>query len=104
MFKLEVKPVFSAEVDIPMPGAAPERVKFDFKHKTREEFDALTESIRKDESTIEDAVRSVVVGWTAPGTEYSEAALSTCFQLFPGSPFAIWMAFRTNLIEGKRKN
>lgn len=104
MFKLEAKPIFSAEVDIPVPGAAPEKVKFDFRHKTRAEFDALTEGIRKDEKTIETAVHEVVAGWTAPGVEFSSEALDSCFQIFPGSPFAIWMAYRSNLIEGRRKN
>ena len=104
MFKLEVKPVFSADVDIPIPGASPEKVKFDFRHKTRAEFDAMTESIRKEEKTVEDVVREVVVGWTAPGTEFSKEALDSCFQIFPGSPFAIWMSYRSNLIEGRRKN
>lgn len=104
MFKLEVKPVFSAEVPIPVPGAAPEKVVFEFKHKTRDEFDEMAESVRREEITTEDFVREVVVGWKAPGIEFTKEALETCFQIFPGSPYAIFSEYRRNLIEGGRKN
>jgi len=104
MFKLETKPVFSADVNIPIPGLPPEVVKFDFKHKTGDEFDELAMSIRDDSKSIKDAVREVVVGWSAPGAEFSADTLNTCFDLFPGSPFAIFSAYRTALLEGKRKN
>ena len=104
MFKLEAKPIFTADVEIPIPGLPSERIKFDFKHKTRTEFDALAKAIRDDQKTVEEAVREIVVGWNAPGTEFTDEALNTCFELFPGSPFALFTAYRSNLIEGRRKN
>lgn len=104
MFKLEASPVFEADVSIPVPGGMPEKVKFEFKHKTRDQFDALAEAVKHEEMTTEDFVREVVVGWKAPGVEFTKEALETCFQIFPGSPYAIFAEYRRNLIEGRRKN
>lgn len=104
MFKLEADPVFPIDVDIPIPGKKAERIQIDVRHKTRSEFDALVESISAGEKTVEDVVRELVITWTAPGVDYSPEALETCFQLFPGSPLAIYVAYRSSLVEGRRKN
>ena len=77
MFKLEAKPVFSAEVSIPIPGCAPEKVMFQFRHSTREQFDAFADAIRNEEKTVDDVVREVVAGWTAPGVEFTPENLNT---------------------------
>ena len=104
MFKLEVDPVFSADVDIPVPGKPPERVNFQFKHLSDDEFEAMAKSLRDEVRTIKELVRDIVVGWKAPGVEFDKDALDTCFKLFPGSPLAIFMAYRVALFEGRRKN
>ena len=104
MFKLEVAPEFTASVDIPIPGNPSETVNFVFNHLERDEFDALAESIGAKKITLDDAVRRIVKSWTDPNVEFSAEALTKCFQIFPGSPSAIWFGYREALIQGQRKN
>ena len=71
---------------------------------SRDAFDALAARIADKTTSVEDAVREVVVTWHVPGLEFTEEALGTCFQVHPGSPIAIWFGYRKALIEGVRKN
>lgn len=103
-FKLQPNPTFKAPVDIPVAGELPEKVLFTFKHKTRTQFDALVKAVINGETTVDDAVRDVVVEWTYPGVDYNDEALSQCFDMFPGSANAIFTTYRQSLFEGQRKN
>lgn len=104
MFRLVASPTFTATVDIPIPGAGAEQVPFVFRHKTRDEVDALVDALKRGQSSVDDIVRDVVVEWKAKDVEFSEENLLQCFQIFPGSALAIWSAYRQALVEGKRKN
>lgn len=103
-FTLKPNPTFTADVEIPIAGGAPENVQFEFRHRTRDAFDALAARIADKTTSVEDAVREVVVAWHVPGLEFTAEALGTCFQVHPGSPIAIWFGYRKALIEGVRKN
>lgn len=103
-FKLQANPTFKAPVDIPVAGQEAEKVLFTFKHKTRTQFDALVKSVINGDTTVDDAVREVVVEWTYPGVDFNDEALSQCFEMFPGSANAIFTTYRTALFEGQRKN
>lgn len=103
-FSLTPSPTFWADVEVPISGDAPEVVQFQFRHRTRDAFDAMAAKIADKTLSIDDAVRDVVVGWRVPGLEFTPDALSTCFQVHPGSPIAIWFGYRKALIEGVRKN
>lgn len=103
-FKLQANPTFKATVNIPVPGEKAEAVSFTFRHKTRAQFDALIASLASGEAHIDAVVKDVVVEWTHPGVDYSEAALVECLDMFPGSALAIFTAFRESLMEARRKN
>lgn len=104
MFTLDVSPEFEDTVDMPMPGKAAEPVLFVFRHKSRDEIDAMATAIGKNELTLDDACRAVVVGWKYPGVEFTDAALTRCFQVLPGSAGAIYFGFRRAMTQGLRKN
>lgn len=104
MFTLQAKPTFPAPVDIPRPGEPPAQINFVFRHKTRDEADALINAMQAGEKSLDELVREVVVEWQVPDLEFSDAALGVCFQTFPGSALAIWTGYRRALVEGGRKN
>lgn len=104
MFKLEVNPTFKTKVDIPIPGEKAEPVLFTFKHRTRGQFETLVKAIANGEKSIDDVLKELVAEWTYPGVDFSEEALERCFELFPGSPLAIFSAYRDALLEARRKN
>lgn len=104
MFKLEVDPIFTADVSIPVPGKAPEIVPFEFRHRERDAFDALIAAWQSGERTLDDIVREIVAGWKVPNLPFNDDALTRCFQVYPGSAHFIFGGFRKGLLEGGQKN
>lgn len=103
-FKLEPNPTFKYPVNIPIPGEKADKVQFTFRHKTSTQIEDYQKGINSGEKSLKDIAREIVVEWNYPGVDYSEATLETCMEMFPGSPLAIWMAFREALFVAKEKN
>lgn len=64
-FSLSVAPTFEATVAIPVPGKAAADVKFTFKHRDRQAFRALMDSLSPDseERSDVDLVLDIASGW-----------------------------------------
>lgn len=103
-FKLEPNPTFKTAVKIPIPGEKAEAVLFTFRHKTASQIDAYQSAIAGGDKTLKDIAKEIVIEWTYPGVDFNDEALDACMERFPGSPLAIWMAFREAYFVAKEKN
>lgn len=103
-FKLDPNPTFKTAVSIPVPGEVAEKVLFTFKHKTDDEIGKYQQALSSGEKTLKDVAKEVVENWIHPGIEFNAENLDLCLNCYPGSPLAIWIAFRDALYVAKEKN
>jgi len=88
-FKLNPDPTFKAKVAIPVPGSAPAKVEFTFKHKTREQLKEWVESPSNDEVA---QFREMVAGWELDD-EFNDDNIRRLCDNYPGASLAVLAAY-----------
>ena len=106
MFALQPKATFKAEISIPVPGGAAGKINFEFKRLGKKAIRALFDSLQKEGVDREDAdvLSEIVAGWSGVDTEFSQEALATLADAYPGAVTAIIVGYNKEMIEGRTKN
>lgn len=108
MFALQPKPTFKYDVVIPIVGGLEGKIKFEFRHKGRNDlkafFDSFTESEGKPAREDIDAIDEIVAGWEGVDEKYSREALATLIDNYPRAASAILTAYSAAIFEEKQKN
>lgn len=100
-FKLEAAPTFDAVVDIPVHGAEPAKVKFTFRHRTRDELDAFYKAAG--ERTVDESVLAVVAGWELDD-ELNAESVAKLTQNYMGAGPAITDAYIHAMLQARLGN
>lgn len=100
-FKLEAAPTFDAVVDIPVHGAEPAKVKFTFRHRTRDELDAFYKAAG--ERTVDESVLAVVSGWELDD-ELNAESVAKLTQNYMGAGPAITNAYINAMLQARLGN
>jgi hypothetical protein len=103
MARINLNPnaTFKAMVEICRPGLEPEKVEFTFKHRTRDEMDAFIKTWA--ETTIEDQVMAMAVGWELVDT-FNLENVKLLAQNYITAPMAIREKYCAEMIKAKEKN
>jgi hypothetical protein len=103
MGKLSIiaEPTFFAEVPIPVAGKGDVPIKFEFKHRTRDQLDAWLKA-REDRSYLQ-AMMDMVKGWDFDD-EFNEANVSTLLQSYIGTARAVANTYLDQLIKARSGN
>jgi hypothetical protein len=99
-FKLQPNPTFKATVDIPVPGAEPAPVAFEFKHYSQSGWEAY---LAAHEAKPREAVFDVVVGWDLDEA-FGRETLGTLLDEYPGAEAAIWTKYHAERFGARQKN
>lgn len=102
MFKLKPNPTFWAKVEIPVPGADPDTIQFEFRHKTRDEALRFTETLLT--RPVLDQLTEIVVNWSGADGEYTTEALGRLTRDFIAAPDRIMQVYLDELRGARRKN
>ena len=102
--KKNPQPTFKQGVEIPVPGAKPEKVELTFKHKRTKEYKQFVEDcIGRDdvESTLE-----VLTDWnlTEEFGPVSKESIAEMYEAYPGAPNAVFLGFSKGLHQGRLGN
>lgn len=100
--KLNPNPTFKAKVEIPVPGEAPVKVEFTFKHRTREEVQQLLEKLDETEHDVE-LVMKVASGWELLD-DFNAENVRLLVDNYIASPKAIFEAYLQALTGARSKN
>lgn len=95
MFKLEPNPTIEAEVAIPVPGGAPAKVAFIFRHKGRRDLQRFLEAAQGREDP--ESIAEIVADWRGGDTPYLREALDA---LLDGYPAAAILEDRIKALAG----
>lgn len=112
-FKLKANPTFHEKVGIPVHGGDPVDVDFEFKHRTKPEFDAFrkelnekTEAATTDQE-LRDAnvwyVLQVAVGWELE-YQFNAESINELFDNYQGAPGAIAEQYTLSLMQVRLGN
>lgn len=124
MFKLQPNSTFRTKVGIVLPGQQkPAEIEVEFKFLSRSAaqafFDGLraqTEEVRDEDGNVtgirtvreakkdSEALAEIMVGWNGPDQDYSAESLALLIDNYPTAAFYLFDAFRSELLEAKRKN
>lgn len=100
-FSLAVKPTFTAKVNIPIPGKAPEPVEFTFKARTRDEFAAFVESFKGREDV--DVIMDIASGWELEDP-FGRESIEELTQNYLGAARAVIEKYLTELTQARLGN
>lgn len=100
-FKLEAAPTFDAVVDIPVHGAEPAKVKFTFRHRTRDELDEFFKTTG--ERSVDESVLALVAGWELDD-ELNAESVAKLTQNYLGAAGAITKAYVDELMQARLGN
>lgn len=109
MAKLTINaaPTFFAEVAIPVPGKGDVKVKFEFKHRTRDELDAWLKARADTTLSVAAAdvqsVMDMVKSWDFDDP-FSEASVATLLQSYIGTARATIDTYIDQLLKGRSGN
>ncbi|MBS0427607.1 MAG: hypothetical protein JSR41_10015 [Proteobacteria bacterium] len=98
---LQPSPTFEATVKIPVPGAEPVEVKFNFKHRTKAELKAFTDSMGDREDV--DQVMGMATAWDLADAFNAENVGLLVSNYFAAAR-AIFFAYIDELTQAKEKN
>lgn len=99
--KLNPDPVFKAKVPIPVPGSAPVKVEFTFKHKTRQQVLAWMEDRREDDEV--GVFREIVAGWELDD-EFSDENIKRLCDNYAGAGFVVLHTYLDELRGARQGN
>lgn len=103
MLKLVANPTFIAKVEIPAPGA-PVSIKVEFKHMTRDAYNAYVKADAESPKANEDAIMDIAVGWVGVDGEFNRENIAQLCQLYHAAPRAIMETFVRELTQYKVGN
>lgn len=107
MFVLQPTPTFKAAISIPVPGGVEGKIEFVFKRLGKKALRTLFKSI-SDNDGVEredsDVLAEIVQGWSGVDEEFSQEALETLCDAYPGAVTAIIVGYNKQMMEGKAKN
>lgn len=98
---LKVDPTFPATVDVPKAGGEPVQLKLVFKHRTKDELTAFTNS-RADRSDVE-SIMDMASGWDLDDAFNAENLAAMC-QAYIAAPVEIYKKYIDELVKAKAKN
>jgi len=100
-FSLNASPTFKLKVDIPIPGARPEKVEFTFRHKKRDDFVEFLANLagRQDVEVIQE----IACGWDLD-EPFDADNIERLTQSYLGAAAAIIEAYVTELPALRRGN
>jgi hypothetical protein len=101
MLKLKPDPTFFAKVSIPVPGAKPASVKFQFRHKTKDEAEKWRQSVdgRDDVELILD----IACGWDL-AEAFDEENVGFLVQNYIGAGIAVVRTYLEELAGARLGN
>jgi hypothetical protein len=97
-------PTFRAEVPIPVPGAQPVPIAFEFKHRDREALDQWRQWVKEDGRTEPEIVGSCVSNWFDMDQPFSAENLATFLKNYHGASAAITERYVVELIQARLGN
>lgn len=104
MLKLAVNPTFKADVKIRAAGGETHTVKFEFKHKTKDELDSFISGEEWRGAPDEKNIMAIAVGWEDVDAPFNEASLKLLFQLHQAAPANIVGVYLSELTGAKLGN
>jgi hypothetical protein len=100
-FKLEVKPTFKSEIQMPLHGGDTVKLEFEFKHRTRDQLAEWAKGVAKLKDV--DLLDDVLAGWNID-EPYCRESLELLCQNFAGAPRVILDAYLGELNQARQKN
>jgi hypothetical protein len=109
MFKLQPAPTFRVQVGLSVPAVEkPIEISIEFKHKTDDAFHDWVK--RTAQRAAVDALHEIIVSWAGVVDEsgasvpYTHSNLATLLNNYPPSKEEIFLSYKKELTEAKRKN
>jgi hypothetical protein len=101
---IKANPTFKAPIEIRRPGDEPMKFTGVFKHRTRDQFDALAKEARENPKADLDAVMDVLVGWEGMVETFSRDAVGELLQNFHDAADLIAATYVRELGAARRGN
>lgn len=103
MTKLSInaKPTFTADVEIPVHGAGPEKVKMTFKHRTKDEIDEFIKT--REGKTDTETFMDMVSGWEF-AEEFNPKSVEVMLQNYIGAGLATYKTYIDEIVKVKLGN
>ncbi|CUI09839.1 Phage protein [Janthinobacterium sp. CG23_2] len=106
-FSLNVAPTFKAPVQIQIPGAGEGEILFTFKHRTKNELEEFTESLKavdgEDGPNHVDVLLDIASGWDLD-EPFDADSLEKLTQRYMGAAQVVIAAYFTELMGARTKN
>ena len=103
MFKITPKNSFTAKVALSVPGETrPQHVDVELKHLTKKGIKTYFDNL-EGKSDV-DALGEIMVGWSGIDVPYSAESLELLLENYPAAGAELFDAFRSELMEARRKN
>lgn len=99
---LVANPKFTADVLIPIAGGDPIPVKFEFRHRTKQELDEFMKS--REGKTDEQSIMEMVVSWPGLEDEFNLSNVELLLQNRIGAALAIYRKYVEELLGARIKN
>ncbi len=106
IIKLNPDPTFKAVVGVSIAGhAEPVPVEFEFKYFPADEREAFFEQLKTEETSINDALGKLIVGWGKQiDSPFSGQALQQFLRNYPAAGKDIWHGYVCEVGASKVKN
>lgn len=104
MFKLDPSPTFKATVKIPAPGGESQDLVCLFKHRTRDDLQALVTKANAGDLSDLDATMEFLAGWEGADAEFSREAVEKLLQGYHGSARALYLKYLEELTQARLGN
>ena len=104
MLKLIPNPTFQTAVEIQVPGGTSEKVMFTFKHRTRDDLEAIINNDAWKTASDVENVMSIVSGWDGVDAPFNADTLKQMFQNYQSAPRLITEAYLNELTRARLGN
>lgn len=104
MLRLKANPTFKAPVKIPVAGGEPVEIKIEYKHKTKDEYDAFILAEKGKKRSDEEAIMDLAVGWEGVEGEFNAENLHTFCQQYHGAASRIAQTYIEELTQYRSGN
>ena len=106
MFKLQPNPTFKCPVSIPVPGGKSGAITVLFNHKGRKALQEFFGNLGAEGESRTDVemLSELISGWEGVDEKFSEEALETLLDAYPGAAMALFETYRAEVLEARVKN